>query len=236
VAIQRNGLSVNGTFSNTGSATTINPTLLMTALKPGDRVVAFLASIATNPTITGVPAGWTQVGTLYKPTTTLASAVFYRDILVDDDTDATQTWTWSAAGRMTSALVGYSGSDLTIAPTAAGPNTGSGTSFSSTAQTVADGDWLLTLVTARQSPGDAGATEFTAANPADFEVFDMRASATGTTPQLVTSYADTNGALPAGSTNRTINIDKTMAEAHVWSIRLRAPLSTAGWRVGAPIR
>jgi len=236
VAISRNNNANNGTLSNTGSATTLTTSWDTSLLKLGDRVFCFLSSIATNPTLTApVGGGWTQLGSLYKPTTTLATAVFYKDY-VAEAASTTHTWTFSAAGRCIAELQAYSGCDLSQAPLSGNNATlTSGVSVSGSSA-VTDGDWVLNLAAGRQSPGDAAAITWASTTGTDNESFDLRASATGTTPQLTAVFTDVNMAQPTGTTTRTLTASKTLAEAHIWAVRLRAAAAAAGWRVGMPVR
>lgn len=237
MAIDRNTAAGSGTFSSTGAGTTLGPTYEGVDLNAGDRTIAFITSAATNPTITP-PAGWTLIGSLYKPTTTLASAVYYRDHLVDDDVSAVNTWTWSAAGRMTSCLMAYSGCDLTVPPLMTSSNaTVASSSFNTPAITLADGDWLISLVVARQNPGTADAVlDWTVNVPTDYESYQISTAVNGTNPRMATSFADSDQAMPAGSASRTLTNLRSMAEAHMHSVRLRAPLATTGWKMGLSIR
>lgn len=234
MAISRNIAAAMGTWT-AGPSTSIGLVMSWSKANLGDRVLAFVSTLGSNPTFSG-PAGWTQI-TTYKPTTTLATTVYYKDYTVEDPTAVNYTWsTGAVSGRMTLAYVPYSGCDLTLPPLAT-QNTTLASSRTATAPSVAmtDGDWYVGFTAGRENPGTATNISWTPA-AGSYEWYDYINPATGTTPQLATNIYDLGGPSGTATVSGSTTADKNLAEVNNWAIRLRAPASAGGWRVGMPIR
>lgn len=227
-------------FNATSGTTTSIP--MPAATTAGSRLLAVVGSIGNTPTLTD-PAGgtWSKVAE-YAPGTTLKSAVFVRDATGGDNA-ATYTWTWSASGKNFGYALAYSGVDLT-APTLAqsvwtqdddGPT-------DSPALALADGDWLVTAVVARENPGTSTAKTWSSDDTSDVKRYDLYTTVTLPTIQLSAALWDSGRPLAAGSADRAVQASVLMQQFHTWSIRLAAPAAApppAGnpWTsFGQPIR
>lgn len=235
MGITRNISASIGTWT-AGNSSSIGLTMPWDQAVIGDRVIAFVNSLGAS-TITGPGAGWAQLGATYRPAANMSSAIFYRDYT--SLLPATgYTWTANASSLMTLTFSTFGGCDLTLPPLVNNNSTlVSSRTVTTTAQTMADGDYLYACVCGRQSPGDALAINWTPGSVSYFEWYDMRSPGTGTNPQLTMTQLDSGGPTPAGALTLSTTATKNLVEAHAWSVRLRVatpPPST--WLLGMPLR
>jgi hypothetical protein len=190
----------------------------------GHRLFAFVGSIGSSPVLTP-PAGstWLPLGE-HGPTSTLKTAVFYRDVTAAAE-PASYTWGWSASGRNWGYCLAYSGVDLAVAPTvdkADFTDTPAATPRQAPALGLSAGDWLLTLVGGRENPGTDTAKQWTNSDTADAERLNFYSSNTGTGAKSTAAWWDSGRKLGAGSEQRTITPSVAMGQMHLWAVRLAA--------------
>lgn len=187
-----------GAQTSTATGTSGLTTVITTpACSAGDRLVAFVSSLAGGTTLTG-PAGWV-LEKEFAPTTNLRSAVYSR--VATGTEAASYTWTWSVSGRNVGEIKVYPGVDpaYVLDVDAKQGQDDSVGPHAAPAVTVPDGGWLITAVAARQSPGTAGPVTWTINVGTDAERFDLTSVNTGTGAQLPTAFYDSNAPLTASA-------------------------------------
>jgi hypothetical protein len=217
-----------------GKASVLNATSGTSTVVPvpagvaqGHRLVAYVGSIGSSPTITD-PAGWQKIAE-YAPGSTLKTAVYYRDVPAGAE-PASYTWGWSASGRNFGQIVAYSGCDLTAAPVATPAlveNVAAAGSVAAPSTSLVGGDWLLTLIAGRENPGTDTAKNWTKGDALDVERHDEYSTNTGTGAKLTAAFYDSNRALTTGNASRSVSTNVAMPQAHVWSVRLVSQVTSS---------
>lgn len=185
----------------------------------GQKLYVLVGSIGSaSGTITAPSTAWAKV--LDETTGTSLRTVLYAKTAVLADAGATYTWTFPNSGRNFGYSQAYSGVDTAAANLAQAvsiTDEGNGP-WTTPALALADGDWLMTAAVGRQSPGVAGARDWTM-TAADVARFDLY---TDVAPSILLSAAlwDTGAPVSSGSVNRTINSNVNYTQTALWSMRI----------------
>lgn len=217
-------VGVNSVLNSTSGTSTALP--MPSAAVVGNMLYAMLANIGNAPTPTA-PSGWTLVSS-FSPGTTLVTYL-YRKVAAPGDIGTTATWSWSSSGRNLGLSLAYSGVDTTVSTTAAQVWTHDVANAPITAASLgaAAGDWLASVGVGRESPGTATAKDWTISGGTNAERIDTATGGATTDVKVTAAWFDSNGAVGAGSTARTLSVTPLLQQSHVWSILLPLPAGEA---------
>jgi hypothetical protein len=212
-------VGANSVSNSTSTLTTVvSPP---TGYSAGDLLLALVVSVASSPVSTPPNADWKLVAS-FQPGTTLTSYL-YRKIAVAGEPAG--TWAWTSSGRNVGLVMAYSGVGADVAITTdqvwthdvpAGP-------IAAPALGANPGGWLITAAVGRENPGTATAKDWAIATATDVQRLDVATAGAAADIKVSGAWFDSNAAVVADSTARSVTVTPVLQQSHVWSILLTAP-------------